>query len=70
MINPLARAMAAFLALPVLGACSATLTNPLLKHPAQWPPAKLQGLTSHRKLPEEADRALAQIKVGPYDMIA
>ncbi len=70
MIDRLARAVIAFLVLPALGACSAPTVNPLLKNPAQWPLVKLKGLTSHGKLPDEADRALAQITVGSYDMIA
>ncbi|NRQ34009.1 hypothetical protein HII36_19440 [Nonomuraea sp. NN258] len=30
----------------------------------------MQGLTGYGKLPDEAERPLAQIVVGPYDMIA
>ncbi|WP_371779690.1 hypothetical protein [Streptosporangium subroseum] len=70
MIDRLARVVAAFLVLPALGACSAPISDPLLKDPAQWPLVKLKGLTDHPKLPEEAERALAQINVGSYDLIA
>ncbi|WP_157518664.1 hypothetical protein [Herbidospora mongoliensis] len=42
----------------------------MLKDPAQWPLAKLKGLTDHAELPDEAERALAQIRVGSYDLIA
>ncbi|UBU14574.1 hypothetical protein [Nonomuraea gerenzanensis] len=70
MISRLAHAVVAFLVLPVAGACSASPADAPLKDPAQWPLAAVRGLTSHGKLPDEADRALAQIKVGSYDMIA
>ncbi|MFI6598683.1 hypothetical protein ACIBHX_20695 [Nonomuraea sp. NPDC050536] len=70
MIDRLARAVVAFLVLPALGACSAPTVNPLLKNSAQWPLVKLKGLTDHPKLPDEAERALAQINVGSYDLIA
>ncbi|AWS41735.1 hypothetical protein [Streptosporangium sp. 'caverna'] len=70
MVDRLARVVAAFLVLPALGACSAQNADPLLKDPAQWPLVKLKGLTDPPKLPEEAERVLAQIKVGSYDLIA
>ncbi|MET8049261.1 hypothetical protein ABZU75_16850 [Streptosporangium sp. NPDC005286] len=71
MIERLARAVVAFLVLPAFGACSAPTVNPLLKNPAQWPLVKLKGLADYPKpLPDEAERALAQIKVGSYDLIA
>ncbi|GII33856.1 hypothetical protein [Planotetraspora mira] len=72
MIDRLARAATTFLALLALGACStpAPPANPLLKDPAQWPLIKLKGLTDNPKLPDDAERALAQIKVGSYDMQA
>ncbi|MEW9527190.1 hypothetical protein [Microbispora sp. NPDC049125] len=50
------RALAAFLVLPALGACSAPPVNPVLKDPAQWPLNKLKGLTDHPELPDEAER--------------
>ncbi|WP_327581455.1 hypothetical protein OHA25_36475 [Nonomuraea sp. NBC_00507] len=70
MIDRLARTVVAFLLLPALGACSAPPANPLLKNPAQWPLVQLNGLTGHRRLPGEAERALAQIRVGSHDLIA
>lgn len=62
--------VAALLVSPVIGACSTPSTHPMLKDPSQWPLARLKGLTSHRELPAEADRALAQVKVGSYDLMA
>ncbi|MEV4807204.1 hypothetical protein AB0K18_45015 [Nonomuraea sp. NPDC049421] len=70
MTNRLARVMAGFLMSPVLVSCSAPVTDPLLRDPAQWPLTTLRGLVDHGELPEEAERPLAQIKVGTYDMIA
>lgn len=70
MIDRLARVVAAFLVLPVLGACSAPPANPLLPDPARWPLAELTGLSGPPELPDEAERALAQIGVGSYDLIA
>ncbi|MEU6726724.1 hypothetical protein ABZ917_23735 [Nonomuraea wenchangensis] len=37
MIGRVAAALAAFLLLPALGACSAPAGDPLLKDPARWP---------------------------------
>ncbi|MEV0147071.1 MULTISPECIES: hypothetical protein [unclassified Nonomuraea] len=70
--------MAAFVVLSALGACSApaegpSVKDPLLKDPARWPLAKLDALTvrtGHRELPEQAERTLAEIKVGSVDLTA
>ncbi|MCK2213089.1 hypothetical protein MF672_004645 [Actinomadura sp. ATCC 31491] len=71
MIGALARATAAALLMaPALAACSAPSGDPLLKDPARWPLARLKGVTGVPRLPDEAERALAQIKVGPYDLTA
>ncbi|ETK30911.1 hypothetical protein [Microbispora sp. ATCC PTA-5024] len=42
----------------------------MLKDPARWPLVKLRGLTDHPKLPDEGERALAQIMVGSQNLIA
>ncbi|GLX93900.1 hypothetical protein [Herbidospora sp. NBRC 101105] len=70
MIHQLARAATTFTALLALGACSAPPANPLLQDPAQWPLVKLAGLADNPELPDEAERALAQIKVGSYNLLA
>ncbi len=55
----------------VLGACSTPPpANPVLKDPSQWPLVKLAGMTGDPKLPDEAGRPLAQIRVGRYDLHA
>lgn len=68
--NRLARWVAGILVSPAIVSCSAPVTDPLLKDPAQWPLMTLRGLTEHGELPEQAEHPLAQIKVGSYDMIA
>lgn len=69
MIDRLARVATPFFALLAIGA-STSPANPLLKDPAQWPLIKLKGLTDKPKLPDDAERALAQVRVGSYDMLA
>ncbi|MFF4624254.1 hypothetical protein [Nonomuraea jabiensis] len=78
MIRRLTSAVAAFMVVSALGGCSGpaegpSVKDPLLKDPAQWPLAKLEALTLrtvHRELPEQAERALAEIKVGSIDLTA
>lgn len=70
MVDRLARAGAAVVVLLALGACSAPPADPLLRDAAQWPLVKVRGLIDDPKLPDEAERALAQVKVGSYDMLA
>ncbi|MEV4398685.1 hypothetical protein [Nonomuraea sp. NPDC049607] len=60
----------AFVLLPVLGACAAPAKEPMLKDPARWPLAGLKGVSVQGGLPEEAELALARIKVGPHDLTA
>ncbi|MFI9592787.1 hypothetical protein [Nonomuraea sp. NPDC052265] len=69
MIRRLAPAVA-FVLLPALGACSAPAKEPMLKDPARWPLAKLEELPRPAGLPQEAERALARIKVGSIGLTA
>ncbi|MGR6924190.1 hypothetical protein ACU635_58840 [[Actinomadura] parvosata] len=69
MVLRTALAVTASLLLPAT-ACSAPPADPLLKDPAQWPLARLNGLVDRPPVPEEAERALAQIRVGSYDLLA
>ncbi|GAB1818513.1 hypothetical protein [Herbidospora sp. RD11066] len=71
MIGRIALAVLTFLSLPVLAACSEPDVKPLLEDPSQWPLARLTGFADRpEQLPDEAERALARIKVGSHDLIA
>ncbi|MFD0467851.1 hypothetical protein ACFQ0B_05700 [Nonomuraea thailandensis] len=51
-------------------ACATPPADPVLKDPARWPLAELRGLIDRPEVPDEAERALAQIRVGSYDLLA
>lgn len=53
-------------------ACSAQAGEaPVLRDPAKWPLAQLSPATGTRQaLPEDAERALARIRVGKHDLAA
>ncbi|RVX47294.1 hypothetical protein EDD27_10221 [Nonomuraea polychroma] len=53
-----------------LTACSAETDDGILKDPAKWPLATLTGTATKEELPDEAERALARIRVGSYDLVA
>jgi hypothetical protein len=53
-----------------LTACSAQAEDRILKDPAKWPLATLTGTATKDKLPDDAERALARIRVGSYDLAA
>ncbi|NUW43896.1 hypothetical protein [Nonomuraea rhodomycinica] len=77
-IKRLTSAVAAFVVVSALGGCSGpaegpSVKDPLLKDPARWPLAGLEALTvrtGQRELPEQAERTLAQIRVGSVDLTA
>lgn len=60
----------AIVLLLAITACSAERSEPLLKDRANWPLPTLKGIAFEGELPEDADRVLAEIKIGSYHLIA
>lgn len=64
------RRMPAIILALTLTACSAQDGDRILQDPAKWPLATLTATATRSILPDEAERALARIRVGSYDLAA